>query len=235
MLKKYATWVEIEASWPGKMYYHNNKYIAIWAIYMDNISFTVIHKDVKIFCKEIHRWGKSRGCNVNPHKTQILTSCSGASVILNIMMGTNTQLAMDIQHTKLLPWSNHLQLDPTHQQNSQLVSDNSTCQLDHQPLHQIFLMNNWSRWKWLQILWALASQTFTQDLNSSHNALHKNYHTYLTLMFYTSILVSFKMTNGTTGMDISPSFDRIVMIVLKPHWRCKTLTHYPYTPVSSHI
>jgi hypothetical protein len=67
---------------------------------MDDISSTVLHNDVKFFCEELDRLGKSRGCHVHPHKTQILSSCSGSSIIPHIMEH-NPQLATDLQDSIL--------------------------------------------------------------------------------------------------------------------------------------
>ena len=66
--------------------------------YMDDISSMVIHEDVQFFCEEINTMGKTRGCFVNPHKTRILTSCTGHSILPDIQ-AANPNLAKDIEHT----------------------------------------------------------------------------------------------------------------------------------------
>ena len=66
--------------------------------YMDDISSTVHHKDIKFFCTEIEKLGLPRGCFVNPHKTRILTSCSGESIIPSMAI-VDEGLAQDIADT----------------------------------------------------------------------------------------------------------------------------------------
>jgi hypothetical protein len=72
--------------------------IAHLLAYMDDISSTVHHDDIKVFCTEIEKLGKSRGCFLNPQKTRILTSCSGES-ILPSLASLNPTLAHDILST----------------------------------------------------------------------------------------------------------------------------------------
>ena len=72
--------------------------IAHLLAYMDDISSTVHHEDVQFFCTEIEKLGRSRGCFVNPHKTRILTSCSGDSIIPTLR-SVNPSLAQDIGNT----------------------------------------------------------------------------------------------------------------------------------------
>ena len=75
--------------------------------YMDDISSTVAHEDIEFFCTEIERLGVRRGCLVNPHKTRILTSCSGDSIIhllppptANILQRTINKYSVKINSDK---------------------------------------------------------------------------------------------------------------------------------------
>ena len=71
---------------------------ALLLSYMDDISSSVTHNNVKFFCEEIDKLGQSRGCFVNPHKTRILTSCLGTSPLPDLAEN-NPQLASDIEQT----------------------------------------------------------------------------------------------------------------------------------------
>lgn len=79
--------------------------------FMDDISSTVHHQDIKFFCSEIEKLGSPRGCFINPHKTRILTSCSGAS-ILPSLSATNHDLAMEVSNT-IAKYSNQQNHDGT--------------------------------------------------------------------------------------------------------------------------
>jgi hypothetical protein len=65
--------------------------------WVDDLSATVPHEDVRFFLDNLHKLGKPRGCHINPHKSRILTSCNNSSIIPKLIT-TNPTVAADISY-----------------------------------------------------------------------------------------------------------------------------------------
>jgi hypothetical protein len=65
--------------------------------WVDDISATIPHEDIRFFLDNLHTLGKPRGCHINPQKSRILTSCNGTS-ILPKLSETNPSEAADIAY-----------------------------------------------------------------------------------------------------------------------------------------
>ena len=49
--------------------------------FVDDISSCVYLPDFDLLCEQVRSRGASIGCFVNPHKTRVLTSCNGTSIL----------------------------------------------------------------------------------------------------------------------------------------------------------
>ena len=57
-----------------------------------------LHGDIKFFLDTLHQLGKPRGCNINPQKSRILTSCNGTSILEQLHL-SNPTLANDLKQS----------------------------------------------------------------------------------------------------------------------------------------
>ena len=80
---------------PGDDGYGGITHLFAW---VDDISCTVPHVDLKFLLDNIKTLGATRGCFINPEKSRILTSCTGESIIPTIL-NTNPSLAADIEYS----------------------------------------------------------------------------------------------------------------------------------------
>ncbi len=65
--------------------------------WVDDLSSTVPHEDVRFSLDNLHKLGTPRGCHINPHKSRILTSCNNSSIIPELTT-TNPTVAADISY-----------------------------------------------------------------------------------------------------------------------------------------
>jgi hypothetical protein len=66
--------------------------------WVDDISCTVPHADLKFLLDNIKTLGDKRGCFINPEKSRILTSCTGRSILPSLRT-TNPSLTTEIEYS----------------------------------------------------------------------------------------------------------------------------------------
>ena len=66
--------------------------------FVDDISSCIYLPDLQFLCKQVRTRGASIGCFVNSHKTRVLTSCNGTS-ILPALTAHDPQLALSISNS----------------------------------------------------------------------------------------------------------------------------------------
>jgi hypothetical protein len=77
---------------PGDNGYSGISHLFAW---VNNLSSTIPHANIKFFLDQLKKIGSKRGCFINPEKSQILTSCSGQSINPNLLY-TSTQTTYSI-------------------------------------------------------------------------------------------------------------------------------------------
>ena len=80
---------------PGDDFFGGITHLFAW---VDNISWTIPHNNLRFLLDNIKTLGNKRGCFINPEKSRILTSCNRQSIIPSIR-NTNPSLATDIDYS----------------------------------------------------------------------------------------------------------------------------------------
>jgi len=80
---------------PGDDGYGGITHLFAW---VDDLSSTIPHIDIKFFLDHLKLAGQERGCFINPEKSRILTSCSGHSIIPELTI-LQPQLADELTYS----------------------------------------------------------------------------------------------------------------------------------------